>query len=311
VTLRLATRKSRLALWQVNEVRRLLDAAPTDRPAEVVEIESQGDLDRTSEIARLGRTGVFTVAIDDALLDGRADVGVHSLKDMTTALPDGLVLAGCLTRGPVEDALLTRSGAPFAELPEGARVATGSVRRAAMLRRARPDLTIVGVRGNVETRIAKLEAGEAEALVLARAGLVRLGLADKITELLPLDTFLPAVGQAIVGLTCRADDGAARDRISAITHRESFAQALAERALLRCLHGGCNAPVGARASTSEEAGPGGIGMRAIVLALDGSHVIEDSSSGKSDEAETLGERLAELLLERGAAALIEGARQGS
>lgn len=304
MSLRLATRKSRLALWQAETTRALLDAARPGEPSQLVEIESHGDLDRVQEIARLGRTGVFTAAIDDAVLGGRADVGVHSMKDMTTELPEGLVLAGCLARGPVEDAFLSRDGAGLSQLPAGARVATGSVRRVAMLRRARPDLELVGIRGNVETRIAKLDAGEADALILAQAGLVRLGLADRTVELLSTPHFLPAVGQAIVGLTCRADDETTRARLWAVTDRESFAEALAERALLRQLHGGCNAPVGARARARESA----LGVQAVVVSSDGTRAIEDTVSGPSERAEELGRALAERLLEQGAGALIEEAR---
>jgi hydroxymethylbilane synthase len=306
VTLRLATRKSPLATWQAEETRRLLSVLDPRLAVELVGIESHGDQDRESDLAALGSVGVFTAAIDAAVLEGRADAGVHSLKDMTTTLAEGLVLAGCLARGPVEDALVTRDGARLADLPRGARVATGSVRRRALLLRARADLELVGLRGNVETRLAKLAAGEADAIVLARAGLERLGLARHVGEALDPRRFVPAVGQAIVGLTCRADDEATRRRLAAITDREAFLEAQAERALLRALRGGCNAPVGAHARASENA----IALHAVVLSLDGSRAIEDTLHGAAEDAEALGLRLAEALLERGAGALIEAARRG-
>jgi len=300
----IATRGSKLALWQANRTRELLVAARPNEPVELLTVESSGDSDQKSELARFGRTGIFTAEVDHAVLARRARCGVHSLKDMTTSLAEGLVLAGTLARGPVEDVLVSRSGQRLAELPAGARVATGSVRRAAMLRRLRPDLEVVGMRGNVDTRLAKLARGEADALLMARAGLVRLGLDAHISEVLALEHFLPAVGQGIVGLTCRADDAEARQRLSAITDEQSLCEALAERALLAELHGGCNAPIGARARCVENA----LALRACVLALDGRESLEESLSGKADEAEELGRELARRLAARGARRLIDSAR---
>jgi hydroxymethylbilane synthase len=306
VTLRLATRGSRLALWQAEEARRLLQAADPRLAVELVAIESHGDRERERDLAALGATGVFTAAVDAAVRERRADAAVHSLKDLPTALAEGLVLGGCLARGPVEDALVTRGGARLADLRRGARVATGSVRRAALLRRARPDLELAPLRGNVETRLAKLAAGEADAIVLARAGLDRLGLGRHVAEVLDPRRFVPAVGQAIVGLTCRAEDEATRKKLAAISDLEAVAEARAERALLAALRGGCNAPVGARARASESA----LSLHAVVLSLDGAQALEDTLHGGVDEPEALGARLAEALLERGAGALIEEARRG-
>jgi hydroxymethylbilane synthase len=300
----IATRGSKLALWQATRTRELLLAARPDQPVELLAVESSGDADQKSALARFGRTGIFTAEVDNALLSGRARCGVHSLKDMTTSLVEGLVLAGTLARGPVEDVLVSRAGQRLAELPAGARVATGSVRRAAMLRRLRPDLEIVGVRGNVDTRLAKLARGEADALLMARAGLVRLGLEQHITEVLALEQFLPAVGQGIVGLTCRADDAEARARLAGITDEQALREALAERALLAELHGGCNAPVGARARAVENA----LSLRACVLSLDGRESLEESLSGPADAAEELGRELARRLAARGAKRLIDSAR---
>jgi hydroxymethylbilane synthase len=189
-------------------------------------------------------------------------------------------------------------------LPRGARIATGSVRRAAMLRRLRPDIEIVAIRGNVDTRLAKLDQGDADAIVLARAGLERLGLAQRITQVLTRDESVPAPSQGIVGLICRADDDAARRHLDRICDRETAAEALAERALLHALHGGCNAPLGALARARENS----IALTARVLSLDGRECIEESIHGSIDDAEALGRALAERMADAGAKRLVEAAR---
>lgn len=299
----LATRGSPLALWQANETRRLLLAAHPDWNVELLTVQSAGDKDSKTELARFGLTGIFTAEVDHAVLSGAADAGVHSLKDMTTTLHSGLMLAGVLARGPVEDVLVGRAGARLADLKPGARVATGSVRRVAMLKRLRPDLDLVGIRGNVDTRLRKLSEGEADALVMARAGLARLGLAHTITEVFDTERFLPAVGQGIVGITCRRGDDAAKV-LGAIADFEAFSEAVAERALLAGLHGGCNAPVGGHARCVE----GSLSLRARVLSLDGRECLEDRIHGAAEDAPALGAELAERLIARGAKRLIDGAR---
>lgn len=311
----LATRGSQLALWQARETERLLRARHPGLEVELVVVQSSGDRDQRSDLSQLGRTGVFTVEIDDAVLSGRAQAGVHSLKDMTTSLPAGLALASVLARAGFEDALLSRDGHGLEALPPGARVATGSVRRVALLKRARPDLELVGIRGNVDTRLEKLRAGQAEALIMARAGLDRLGLTKHITELLGPPRFLPAVGQGIVGLTCRDDDSATRALLETIRDESAWVAAHAERALLAKLHGGCNAPLGALARTqarpAEAVASSGTGftLRAVVLSLDGREAIEDEIGGSAHDAVALAQALAERLSSRGAARLIEDARR--
>lgn len=300
----LATRGSQLALWQANETRRLLLARDPRHEVEILVVQSSGDKDQKTELARFGLTGIFTAEVDHAVVTGAAHAGVHSLKDMTTTLSVHLVLASCLQRAPVEDVLLTRDGNTLADLATGARVATGSVRRAATVRRLRPDLEVVGVRGNVDTRLSKLERGDFEALMMARAGLERLGLTARISEVLDVERSLPAVGQGIVGITCRADDRAAMDVLAGIAHQPSFAAARAERALLHGLHGGCNAPVGAHARVDG----GELELRARVLSVDGRECLEDRLRGSAGDAASIGTRLAEALLARGAARLIEEAR---
>lgn len=299
MTLRLATRGSELALWQAHRTSDQLGGA------EIVVVESSGDRDLVTELARFGSIGIFTVEVDRAVLDGRADVGVHSLKDMTTTLQDGVVLAGVLERGMIEDALVARDGLTLDGLPSGARVGTGSLRRGAMLRAARPDLEVVPIRGNVGTRLAKVTGGELDATVLARAGLVRLGLEEHASDLLDTQRFLPAVGQGIVGLTCRADDLETRERLEREARDpRAWASALAERAFLRAMKGGCNAPVGGHATVDGER----LSLAGRVLSVDGTRMVEGGVEGACGEAEALGLQLAEELAARGGRDLVEEAR---
>jgi hydroxymethylbilane synthase len=304
VKLVLATRGSKLALWQAERARELLRASRPDLDVDLLLVQSSGDRDQHADLARIGRIGVFTAEVDDKVLAGEADAGVHSLKDMTTSLAPGIELASVLARGPAEDVLVAREPITLADLPAGARVATGSIRRAAMTKSARPDLEIVGIRGNVDTRLAKLARGDAEALIMARAGLERLGLTRDVREVLDVRRFVPAVGQGIVGLTCRAEDAGTLRALQGIGDPEAWAEALAERALLHHLHGGCNAPVGGHARAVESA----LALFARVLSADGSESLEDSIHGTVDEASELGRRLAERLAARGAKRLIEAAR---
>jgi len=304
VTFTLATRKSKLALWQAETARHLLRAAWPNHEVELLLVESSGDRNQTADLERLGRIGIFTVEVDRAVLDGRADAAVHSLKDMTTTLMEGIRLGAVLSRGPVQDAWISAAGAKIDELPAGARVATGSMRRRAMLLARRPDLELTGMRGNVDTRLRKLAEGEADAMILARAGLERLGLESHITEVLDTESFLPAVGQGLVGLTSRENDEESRRSLLAIADLEAMDAGLAERALLARLRGGCNVPVGALARVVEST----LSLRARVLSLDGRTVIEGEIAGSRDHAGQLGRMLAEDLLERGADRLIEEAR---
>ncbi len=303
---RLATRGSALALWQAKRTQALLQEAGHE--AELVIIESSGDRDRKTDLARFGSIGIFTVEVDRAVTEGRADIGVHSLKDMTTTLHEGVQLAGVLERGMIEDALVAKDGMTLATLPQGATVGSGSQRRGAMLRAARPDLNIVQIRGNVPTRLGKVTDGDLDATVLARAGMVRLGLDQHITEVLDTERFLPAVGQGIVGLTCRQDDS---DRAALLAEslrdEDAWAAAMSERSFLRKMKGGCNAPVGGHATVQD----GEVQLTGRVLALDGSEAIEGSVRGPLGDAEALGIELAEDLEGRGGGRLIEAARDAS
>jgi len=299
-TMRLATRGSPLALWQAEAVKAALLSAWPDLRVEVLLVKTRGDRNTRTDLSRLGGTGLFTKEVDREVLEGRADAAVHSLKDHETILPEALVLGAVLPRGPVEDALVAESGVTLEGLPEGARVATGSLRRRAQLLRLRPDLEVVGIRGNVGSRLAQLAAGHACALIMARAGLVRLGEERRVAQVLSTDQMLPAPSQGVVGVTARREDDRTRGFPEGIDHPATRAAALAERALLRALRGGCNVPVGALATLDGER----LSLRSRVLSVDGRECIEEQEAAPAGEAEDVGVRVARRLLERGAARLI-------
>jgi len=300
-SLRLGTRGSALARWQADWV----SARLTERgvAVEMVLISTRGDQQQQGPIASLeGGQGVFTKELQNALLDGRIDLAVHSLKDLPTDEVAGLSLAAVPERGPVGDVLV---GVAFSDLPEGAVVGTGSLRRRAQLLHARPDLKMADLRGNVDTRLKKLEAGDYKAIVLAEAGLVRLGFDAKITERLPLSLCVPAVGQGALGIETRNDDGAARGALAALDHPATHAAATAERALLAALRGGCLAPVGAWGRVT---GDGLLHLTGVVLSPDGKKRIESTYTAEAAEAHDLGERVAEALIAGGATAMIAQGR---
>jgi hydroxymethylbilane synthase len=296
--LRLGTRGSRLALWQASYVAELL------RPwcaTEIVEIETAGDQVRDVPLAQIGGQGVFTKEIQRAVLDGRVSVAVHSLKDLPTEPVEVLLLAAVPPRGASGDVLIAPGHRSLDRLPAGAVVATSSLRRSAQIQHRRPDLRIVPVRGNVETRLRKLDAGEFDALVLAEAGLERLGLGGRITEHLDPSWMLPAVGQGALGLECRADAAQERELLGRINDAPTHQAVLAERALLRTLQGGCQVPLGA----SGQVQTGSLTLRAAVLDPQGRRRIEASFSGPAENAEELGRQLALELLSQGAANLLK------
>jgi hydroxymethylbilane synthase len=300
--LRIGTRASALALWQAHHVKALLEAQPGAARAELVHIKTAGDLQTQVPLWQAGGRAFFTKEIDRALLEGSVDLAVHSLKDLATELDAGLMLAATLPRADARDAFLSRSGATLAELPPGARVGTSSLRRRAFLARTRPDLQHVELRGNVPTRVERLRQGEYDAIMLAAAGLVRLELADAITEYLSPQAFPPAVSQGIIGICARAADAATLARLAPLDDRESHLAASAERALLRRLEGGCQVPLGAYARVTDQL----LQLEATVCALDGSRHVAAAGTGAASmaEATALGQRVAEDLLARGAGALI-------
>jgi hydroxymethylbilane synthase len=306
--LRVGTRGSALALWQTERVRRLV--ADSGHPTERIEIRTTGDLVQDVPLARIGSVALFTRQIDEALLGGRIDLGVHSLKDLPTVLPDGIALAAVSRREDPRDALVGRGPIRWSEVPPQATVATSSLRRRAQLLHARPDLRVTDLRGNVDTRLRKLDSAEGwSAILLATAGLLRLGLGQRIGERLSTDVMLPAPGQGALAVTARADDpraiGAARD---AVHDRASGLAVAAERAFLRRVEGGCQVPVAALAVLEAD---GTLRLHARVIALDGGRMAEGrefAKVGTVEDAERLGAALAEQLLGSGAAEILAEVR---
>ncbi len=267
---------------------------------ELVEIETAGDRVRDLALSQIGGDGVFTKEIQRALLDGTVDVAVHSLKDLPTTHVEGLTLAAVPPRGPTGDAFVSRRHRGFDALPPGAAVGTSSLRRRAQALHRRPDLRLVNLRGNVQTRLRKLDEQGLDAIILAQAGLERLGLGEHITELIDPEWMLPAVGQGALGLECRAEDAVTVALLRALDDAPTRRAVLAERAVLRGLGGGCLVPIGASAGVEGEC----LALRAAVLSPDGTRRIAGELSGPAGEAESLGQRLAEQLLAAGARELL-------
>ncbi len=299
--LRLGTRGSALARWQADWVTARL--REMDVPVELVLITTQGDA-QTGPIGSLGGQGVFTKEIQRALLDERIDLAVHSLKDLPTDPIDALVLAVVPPRESPGDMLVSRDGIAFDALPDGARVGTGSLRRQAQLLNKRDDLNVCDIRGNVDTRLRRLDDGQYDAIVLAEAGLKRLGLADRATHVLPRSWMLPAVGQGALGLETRADDSVTRARIEHLNDVDTHQSVIAERALLAALRGGCLAPIGAWGRVENQV----LHLDATVLDPRGTTRLTVQVSGMPSNALQLGEEAARQLLDQGAHALINAAR---
>jgi hydroxymethylbilane synthase len=300
--LRLGTRASALARWQADWVAGRLTAQGVE--VELVPITTRGDASQTEGVSSLGSPGVFTKELQRALLDERIDLAVHSLKDLPTDEVAGLALAAVPERESPFDVLVSRHG-PLRDLPAGATIGTGSLRRRAQVLYARPDLEMRDIRGNVDTRLAKLAAGEFDAIVLAHAGLLRLQLDQHITEIFAPTVVLPAVGQGALGIEARADDRQTRALLEKLDDESSHTAVLAERSLLAALRGGCLAPVGAWAR--HEAGQ--LQLDAVVLSADGSQRLAEQSEAAPSAAVQLGRRVAETLLAAGAGDLIQASRQ--
>ena len=294
-TLRIGTRASLLARTQTDLV-----VSALSLPVEIVLVSTAGDRS-TEALDQIGGTGVFVSALREALLSGEIDVAVHSYKDLPTAPADGIVLAAVPPREDPRDALVARNGLTLGELPNGARVGTGSPRRAAQLRALGLGLDIVGLRGNVDTRLGKVASGELDAVVLALAGLRRLGRQGEVTEILDPIQVLPAPAQGALAIECRASDTATLAALASLDDADTRAAVTAERALLAALEAGCTAPVGALAELAEgDDGTTEIFLRGSVTALDGSDAVRLSATGPSNEADSIGRRLAADLLEIGA-----------
>ncbi|MGH6929837.1 MAG: hydroxymethylbilane synthase, partial [Dongiaceae bacterium] len=263
-----------------------LVAADPDLVVEIVPIRTTGDQVQDRRLMEIGGKGLFTKEIEEALRDGRVDCAVHSMKDLETWLPEGLTIGAMLPREDARDALLARSGSSIAELPDGAVVGTSSLRRQAQLLALRPDLKVVALRGNVETRLRKLAAGDADATLLAVAGLKRLGLLDKATAIIDSDEILPAVGQGAIGIEVRADDARLRDLLATVDHRATTSCVTAERACLAELDGSCHTPIAAHAELAD--GGRSMRLRALIALPDGTSVHRDKSEGPANDAAALG-----------------------
>lgn len=290
----IGTRGSKLALWQANMVAETLRATHPGIEVRIEVIRTTGDHIQDVPLARWGGKGLFVKEIEEALRDGRADIAVHSLKDVPDTVPEGLVLAAYLPREVPFDAFVSDRFERLWDLPEGARVGTSSLRRAALVRAARPDLEVVPLRGNVDTRLRRLREG-LDAVILAGAGLRRLGLGDRIRELLTPPEFIPAVGQGVVVVECREGDADTRRRLAPLDHADTRVQVCAERSFLKTIGGGCQVPLGAHARIEGDR----VAVIGMIARPDGSVVLRDEVSTGADEAEKAGEDLAQRLLDRG------------
>lgn len=300
---RIATRKSALALWQAEHVAALLNGRPEVEAVELVPLSTRGDeiLDRS--LQKIGGKGLFIKELEVAMLAGEADIAVHSMKDVPAEMPEGFCLAAMLERANHADALVSPNGEQFSDLSQGALIGSSSLRRQAQLKMMRPDLRVEPLRGNVNTRLAKLDNGDYDAIILAAAGLERLEFHDRISQLFVPEQMLPAAAQGVVGIECLENATELRAVLVQLNHTTSVQTTLAERAIARKLQASCQSPVATYAVVDGDA----LTVTGLVAMPDGSESIRDSVSGEAADAETLGEQLADRLLDRGAAELLEAA----
>jgi len=299
-TLKLGTRGSLLALWQANWARRTIERQHNAR-VELVRIKTTGDKIVDVPLAKVGGKGLFTKELDEALLDGRVDLAVHSMKDLPYGLPPGIVLAAVPEREDRRDALVSDDRS-LAEFPSGSRIGTSSLRRQVQLMHRFPELDVVPLRGNVDTRLGKLDAGEYDGIILAAAGLNRLGHASRITELLEDNVMLSAIGQGALAILCRSADSDTVHLLHTLDHAETHAAVLAERSLMATLNGSCQVPVGGNARLDG----GRIILKGLIGSLDGRTLITESASGSVADAKQIGVGLGRRLLASGGAAILEG-----
>ena len=294
-TIIIGTRSSKLALWQADYVMDCLQKKYAELHVGKKLMATKGDEILDAPLAKIGGKGLFTKELEQDMLAGGIDIAVHSLKDMPTEVPDGLIITAITKRYDPGDAFVSNKVKSLAELPQGAVVGTSSLRRKAQLLHARPDLVVKDLRGNVNTRLRKLDAGEYDAAVLAVAGLKRLGFGDHITEVLPKSMILPAVGQGALAIEAREDDAETRELVAFLNDEATVACAKAERAFLARVEGGCQVPVGVYATPED----GGLHVEAVIASLDGKRLYRDHVSGQVKDAETIGTQLADKLLDMG------------
>ncbi len=292
----IGSRGSKLALWQAHHIKGLLEAL--GEPCRIETIQTSGDMFQSGPLKEIGNKGLFTKEIEEALLDGRIDLAVHSLKDMPATLPLGLIITATPEREDARDAIV---GFMLAALPAQARVGTGSLRRVAQLAHVRPDLRLLPIRGNVDTRLRKLDQGDFDAIVLAAAGLNRLGLEERIAERLPIETMCPAVGQGALAIETRDEDGPVQAACRQLNHFSTSVAVTAERAVLAELGGGCQVPVGAYATVSGSE----LHILAVVVSTDGKAIVKSEAAGRVENAVSLGSQLGRTLLNQGASEILE------
>ena len=293
---RIATRKSALALWQAEFVKAQLEHFHADVRVELVPMSTQGDIILDTPLAKIGGKGLFVKELEQAMLDGRADIAVHSMKDVPVEFPEGLALHTICEREDPRDAFVSNNFANLSELPKGAVVGTSSLRRQCQIRALRPDLVIKDLRGNVNTRLAKLDDGHYDAIILAAAGLLRLKMDKRIADYIEPEVSLPANGQGAVGIECRIDDEVTKALLAPLEHTQTRIRVNAERAMNRHLEGGCQVPIGAYALVDGEQ----VHLRGLVGAVDGSEILHDEVTGHINDAEAIGVQLAKKLLAQGA-----------
>jgi hydroxymethylbilane synthase len=298
--LRIGTRGSLLAKWQAEFVRQQLFQL-ADVEAEIVIIKTSGDKLSQAPLSQVGGKGIFVKELEDALFEEKVDIAVHSVKDIPTEMQPGLSFPAICKRADVRDCLVSGNGATLADLRSGARVGTGSLRRQAQLLHLRPDLDIRDLRGNVDTRLRKVESGEYDAVVLAKAGLDRLGASHRISEILAPEICMPAVGQGAIGVECRAGDNATSEILDKLNHPETRNAIVAERTLLGLLEGGCQVPVGAWARVQRDE----LVMEACVCSVDGKQYVKQRLTGPPDQPRPLGEQMARVLIDSGAQNILE------
>lgn len=299
--LRIATRKSPLALWQAEHVKARLQANNPDLEVELVTIKTQGDIILDVPLAKVGGKGLFVKELEVAMLEGRADIAVHSMKDVPMEFPEGLGLVTICDREDPRDAFVSNKAKTLDELPQGARVGTSSLRRQCQLREVRPDLEILDLRGNVNSRLAKMDDGQYDAIILAAAGLMRLEMEDRIASRLSPEQSLPAGGQGAVGIECRLDDEVTKALLAPLHDEATASRVLSERALNRRLQGGCQVPIACYAELDN----GQISLRGLVGSQDGKIILRTEGQAPAADAEALGIQLAEDLLKQGAGDILE------
>lgn len=303
--IRIATRESPLAMWQAEYVKARLQSAHPELTIELLPMTTRGDQLLSSPLSQIGGKGLFIKELEIAILEGRADIAVHSMKDVPMEFPEGLGLGIICEREDFRDAFVSNLYATLDDLPHGAVVGSSSLRRQCQLRARRPDLNIKNLRGNVNTRLRKLDEGEYAAIILASAGLIRLGMSERIRQFIPVDVSLPACGQGAIGVECRLDDEATLALLDCLHHEDTAICVMAERAMNAKLQGGCQVPVAALGEIRGKANGGLLYLRGLVGSVDGSQILRSEISGSLHMSEELGEILAEDLLRQGAASILE------